>query len=142
METNFPKQWAQLSIGFRELRLTQREAISPILDGLDVLILSPTGSGKTEAVVAPLVRKMASRNALRCGLHCLVYHSPPRALANDLQTPRAVSQQVGCIGRHHGTVSRNDLSLVRKPDIQSPLNPVGRHHSCAGHAWARCGQLC
>ncbi len=101
---------------FRELRLTQREAISPILDGLDVLVLSPTGSGKTEAVVAPLVEKWLP--AMRSGAGCTVlYITPTRALANDLlrRLEPSLSRLDVSVGIRHG--ERNDLSRVRKPDI-------------------------
>jgi Lhr-like helicase len=42
---------------FRRLRQAQRDAIGPILRGSDVLVLAGTGSGKTEAVAAPLVQR-------------------------------------------------------------------------------------
>ena len=42
---------------FSELRPAQRESIEPVVAGRDVLVLAGTGSGKTEAVLAPLVQR-------------------------------------------------------------------------------------
>jgi ATP-dependent Lhr-like helicase len=46
---------------FPILRPVQRAEFEPIRAGNDTLIISPTGSGKTEAAVAPLVRTQNRR---------------------------------------------------------------------------------
>ena len=102
--------------GFRELRQAQREATKPILEGLDVLVLSPTGSGKTEAVVAPLVDRYLT--VMRSGTGCTVlYVTPTRALANDLlrRLQPSLDRLGVSVGIRHG--ERNDLSRARKPDV-------------------------
>lgn len=102
--------------GFRELRPAQREATKPILEGLDVLVLSPTGSGKTEAVVAPLVDRYLT--VMRSGTGCTVlYVTPTRALANDLlrRLQPSLDRLGVSVGIRHG--ERNDLSRARKPDV-------------------------
>jgi ATP-dependent Lhr-like helicase len=101
---------------FRELRPTQREATTPILDGLDVLVLSPTGSGKTEAVLAPLVDRYLP--AMRSGTGCTVlYITPTRALANDLlrRLQPSLDRLGVSVGIRHG--ERNDLSRASKPGV-------------------------
>ncbi len=72
--------WEAFFSRFGRLKDIQRLAIPPILERRDVLVSSPTASGKTEAACAPLVRN-----------HCLdqprstiLYISPTRALVNDL----------------------------------------------------------
>ncbi|MEM4702663.1 MAG: DEAD/DEAH box helicase [Archaeoglobaceae archaeon] len=52
-----------------------------VLEGKDVVIVAPTASGKTEAVVAPLIERYLKENWE--GL-AILYISPTRALVNDL----------------------------------------------------------
>lgn len=59
----------------------QQESIPRILQGESLVVVSPAASGKTEAVVAPLVERL-----LGMGKRCfsVLYVSPTRALVNDL----------------------------------------------------------
>lgn len=102
--------------GFRHLRPAQQEAIPPLLRGEDVLITAGTGSGKTEAAIAPLVARHLFEQPPTAGIRIL-YLTPTRALANDLLRrlePRC--DQLGvAIGIRHG--ERNDLKRARTPDI-------------------------
>jgi ATP-dependent Lhr-like helicase len=66
---------------FGGLTEVQLATIPEVLAGHDVLVASPTASGKTEAVVAPLA-ELASRDHWE-GPAC-VYVVPTRALVNDL----------------------------------------------------------
>ncbi len=62
------------------LRPTQKQAIGPVLAGEDLILQSATGSGKTEAVLAPCLERI-----IRCGRReALLYIVPTRALALDL----------------------------------------------------------
>jgi superfamily II DNA/RNA helicase len=66
---------------FTALRPIQQQAIEPILAGRDLLCQSATGSGKTEAVLAPVLER-----AIRSGrAETAVYVVPTRALALDLE---------------------------------------------------------
>jgi ATP-dependent helicase Lhr and Lhr-like helicase len=50
------------SLGWQELRPLQDQAVGPVLDGADALLIAPTAGGKTEAAVLPLLTEMeASR---------------------------------------------------------------------------------
>ena len=49
-----PVRSALAELGFSEATLPQKMAASPILAGENVLLLAPTGSGKTEAVLLPM----------------------------------------------------------------------------------------
>lgn len=67
---------------FSSLTEVQELGIPPIVAGRDVLICSPTASGKTEAYAAPaaeLVRRQGGPSA------CAMFVTPTRALANDLK---------------------------------------------------------
>ncbi|TXT56743.1 MAG: putative ski2-type helicase [Candidatus Thorarchaeota archaeon] len=64
----------------------QKEAIPQILDGLrNILLLAPTGSGKTEAALIPLLRKLEALKTKRelFGFY-IIYITPLRALNRDV----------------------------------------------------------
>ncbi|MBI4162805.1 MAG: DEAD/DEAH box helicase [Candidatus Aenigmarchaeota archaeon] len=69
--------------GFIEPTLPQRIGIPEIMKGSNVLILAPTGQGKTESVFLPLI-DMISRN--KNEPIAALYISPLRALNRDLLT--------------------------------------------------------
>jgi ATP-dependent Lhr-like helicase len=66
---------------FGELTPIQKLAIPRVLSGQNVLILSPTGSGKTESALLPVLEKIGKREAGICAL----YITPLRALSRDLK---------------------------------------------------------
>lgn len=115
--TTLPRQVGNAFFGgFRDLRRAQQEAIPPLLRGEDVLITAGTGSGKTEAAVAPLVARHLFEQPPTAGIKIL-YLTPTRALANDLLRrlePRC--DRLGIVvGIRHG--ERNDLQRAQVPDI-------------------------
>ena len=69
------------SLGWRDLRPFQDEAIAPILAGHNVLILAPTAGGKTEAAMLPILSRMLNEEWR--GLSVL-YLCPLKALLNNL----------------------------------------------------------
>jgi ATP-dependent helicase Lhr and Lhr-like helicase len=69
--------------GVRGFRDAQQHAIPLILDGRNVLITSPTGSGKTEAAVAPVLEM--ALGARSGHLPFCLYICPTRALVNDIE---------------------------------------------------------
>jgi ATP-dependent helicase Lhr and Lhr-like helicase len=101
---------------FRQLRPAQQGAVDPILHGDDVLVLAHTSSGKTEAVVAPLVQRHLAdaRQARGCSI---LYITPTRALANDLlRRLEPPLDRLGLVvGIRHG--ERNDLARSQKLDL-------------------------
>jgi len=102
---------------YRELRPVQRQAVGPLLNGRDVLVISRTGSGKTEAILAPLVQRYLGDLSNRGTRPALLYITPTRALANDLL--RRLSpplERLGLVaGLRHG--EQNDLGRVQKPHL-------------------------
>jgi ATP-dependent Lhr-like helicase len=77
-----PVRSALTELGFTEATLPQKMAVSPILAGENVLLLAPTGSGKTEAVLLPVFSSIIQR-ASKKGI-VVLYVTPLRALNRDL----------------------------------------------------------
>jgi ATP-dependent Lhr-like helicase len=68
-------------LGFSKPTEIQRIGIEPILKGENVLLISPTGSGKTEAVIFPLLHKLLIEK--NDGVNIL-YINPLKALTKDI----------------------------------------------------------
>ncbi|MBI4416926.1 MAG: DEAD/DEAH box helicase [Euryarchaeota archaeon] len=96
----------------------QEAAIPRILAGRDVLIISPTGSGKTEAALLPVFDRLAVRE--RLGIGC-VYITPLRALNRDME--RRITWWAQKLGirveiRHGDTPpSARRKQAVKPPDL-------------------------
>ncbi len=83
LKARLKRTWIPFFSRFGRLFPIQLAAIPVILDGRNVVVASPTASGKTEAVVAPL-----AENLLRDGIHdglAAIYICPTRALVNDTE---------------------------------------------------------
>jgi ATP-dependent helicase Lhr and Lhr-like helicase len=79
-----PHTWHAFFGRFGRLRNVQLAAVPELVRGGDVLVVAPTASGKTEAVVAPLLeRALTGRPRGAVGLAVVVV-CPTRALCNDL----------------------------------------------------------
>ncbi len=103
------------TLGWRQLRPLQSEAIPPVLQGQHALLLAPTAGGKTEAAVLPLMSRMTSENW--SGLS-LVYLCPIKALLNNLHV--RLSSYMQLMGRTaavwHGDVTTAERKrLLRDP---------------------------
>jgi len=77
-----PVSEALSQLGISEPTVPQVKAIPPILSGENVLLIAPTGSGKTEAVLLPIFSKFVQQPDKR-GIQIL-YITPLRALNRDL----------------------------------------------------------
>lgn len=101
---------------FSAMRSVQDAAIEPILQGKNVVLSSGTGSGKTEAVLAPLV-SLYRRQAIKNGSLLILYIAPTKALVNDLENRiRLPLQNLDMtLGVRHG--DRDDLASGLTPNI-------------------------
>jgi len=68
-------------LGITEATGPQKLAIGPILEGKDVLLIAPTGYGKTEATFAPLLQRLVENREKGIGI---LYIAPLRALNRDI----------------------------------------------------------
>ncbi len=75
------RTWFPFFSRFGRLTPIQQQAIPLILQDENLVLISPAASGKTEAVVAPLVERMIEQNKRQ---FAILYISPTRALVNDL----------------------------------------------------------
>jgi len=123
-----PETFAQLSAplkglleetGISEPTPPQIEAIPLIAKRENVLIIAPTGSGKTEAALVPLIDRVI-RNTDRQGVS-LVYITPLRALNRDLLKRLQIwSSKLGfSVEVRHGDTPAKDRRrmAVKPPDL-------------------------
>ena len=83
MRAALPRTWYPFFARFPRPTPVQIVAWQPLLAGRDCLVGAPTATGKTEAVVAPLVERHIPPGVNRRGPVILIV-SPTRALVNDL----------------------------------------------------------
>ena len=93
--------------GWCSLTEVQRVSVPHILSGKNVLIIAPTGYGKTEAVILPLLSMMLNQGAEPVAV---LYITPLRALINDLkQRIEWWASRLGFIvSRKHGDVPQRE----------------------------------
>ena len=104
--------------GFTEPTLPQTKAFPAILAGENVLLIAPTGSGKTEAVLLPILSKLIEEKSNPQGGIRVIYITPLRALNRDmLKRLMYWSQKLGLtVDVRHG-----DTELkVRRKQAQKP----------------------
>lgn len=114
LKARLPRTWDAFFARHGNFTAVQVAAISPILDGHNVIISAPTASGKTEAAVAPLIERHCSPG--RSGL-TLLYLTPTRALVNDLL--KRLNMPLEAL-RLPLSVKTRDQNTFR-PDRPSPL---------------------
>ena len=107
------------SLGFKSLTNIQKKAVPIILNKVNTLIISPTGTGKTEAAILPLfylVAKEKDRQGLK-----ILYITPLRALNRDLfRRIKSYADHFGLsVDIRHGDTptSRRKMILDKPPDL-------------------------
>jgi len=117
-------------LGIDNLTEVQIQAFKPIYEGKDVLIVSPTGTGKTLAALLPVFEKWLKERPKPTSI---LYVSPMKALNRDqLEHLRFWAEQLGMeISVRHGDTSSyerkmqaefpNDMLIVTIETLQSLL---------------------
>ncbi|MBK8233498.1 MAG: DEAD/DEAH box helicase [Candidatus Eisenbacteria bacterium] len=103
------------SLGWTKLRPLQEDAIVPLLDGHDALLLAPTAGGKTEAALFPVYSRMLQEDWR--GLTVL-YVCPIKALLNNLE--HRLSYYGGLLGRTVGVWHGDIPTGARKRILANP----------------------
>jgi ATP-dependent Lhr-like helicase len=113
---------------FKSPTKAQNQAPAPILHGKDTLLVAPTASGKTEAVVAPLVARNAHQLTPQQG-PSIIYVAPTRALVADIVTRlSAPLHRLGAIigertsDRHSWSPGKPCSVLVTTPESLDSLS--------------------
>ncbi|CEM11820.1 unnamed protein product [Vitrella brassicaformis CCMP3155] len=108
-----------LRMGYKVPTPIQRKCIPPILEGVDVVAMARTGSGKTAAYLIPILQKLQAHSVV-VGVRCVIL-SPTRELA--IQTSK-FAKQLGrftdlrlCMLIGGGSMERQFERLSNNPDI-------------------------
>ncbi|AWR95028.1 DEAD/DEAH box helicase [Acidianus brierleyi] len=91
----------------------QKKSLKPILSGNNTLIIAPTGYGKTEAALLPVLSQMIESNAKPVSL---IYITPLKALINDItfRVDWWASRLDFLVSRKHGEVPQKEKNMRLK----------------------------
>jgi len=112
-----PVRTTLAELGFTEPTLPQVKAVPPILAGENLLLIAPTGTGKTEAVLLPIFSQLIQQAEKRGIL--VVYVTPLRALNRDMLKRLSIwAEKLGLtIEVRHGDT---EMKLRRRQAISPP----------------------
>jgi DEAD/DEAH box helicase domain-containing protein len=134
-------------MGVERLYSFQEEAIKRILNGEDVVIVAPTGSGKTEAFTLPVLTMLSTYSSKFGGLRVeqlkikALFIYPTKALARDqLHKIRMLAESVGVgVDVFDGDTPRRDREriLLEPPHIVLTNFDTIHHHLLHRTAFSR-----
>jgi ATP-dependent helicase Lhr and Lhr-like helicase len=101
--------------GFNELRDVQRCSIAPITEGHNLLVASATASGKTEAVIAPMLARLVASGHSPADKVTFLLIAPTRALVNDLY--KRLEVPVGRLGLSLGRQTSDHRDKGKHPYV-------------------------
>ncbi len=101
-------------LGITSFTEIQRKAIPLILNDFNTLVMAPTGSGKTEAAIIPILSKILSNGLL--GKLRVIYITPLRALNRDINI--RIARLTNSVGIRtdvwHGDTPQHKRKLISK----------------------------
>ncbi len=113
-----PIQNAITEMGFTKPTLPQKLAFKPILAGENVLLVAPTGTGKTEAVLLPIFNKLVEHKPQQPKGIQVLYITPLRALNRDMLKRLEVWSQklnITVEVRHGDTETKTRRKQAKQP---------------------------
>ena len=116
LKDQLPHTWDAFFARFGRFTEIQTQAIEPLLDGHNCVIVSATASGKTEAALAPLL-ELHKQNKQPARRLALLYLVPTRALARDLACRLAQPLEKLAIGLRVKTGDEPALNANRPPEV-------------------------
>jgi len=81
LKKKLKRTWITFFVRYGKFLPIQVKTIPIVLNGKDAIVVSSTASGKTEAVVAPLIERLLKE---KWGNLTILYISPTKALVNDI----------------------------------------------------------
>jgi ATP-dependent Lhr-like helicase len=121
-----PVQKLLATLGFSEPTPPQTLAFPAVLEGKNVLLVAPTGSGKTEAVLLPVFSKLVEEQSQGQNGVRVLYITPLRALNRDmLKRLTFWAQQLGITVevRHGDTELKTRRMQAKKPPTMLVTTP-------------------
>ncbi|MEF8873494.1 MAG: DEAD/DEAH box helicase [Candidatus Thermoplasmatota archaeon] len=102
-------------LGIEEETRPQEDAIPPILDGKNTLVIAPTGIGKTEAALLPILENILKNDT---DGFALLYITPLKALNRDMiRRVKEFSDRLNFdVGVRHGDTTRKE----RRKQAENP----------------------
>ncbi len=119
LKQRLPRTWPAFFERHGNFTAAQAATIPAVLDGQNVIVCAATASGKTEAVMAPLIERYcppAMRDTPSSGPRIL-YLTPTRALAGDLAARLAHPLQALGISLGVKTHDLSTFRAARPPDV-------------------------
>ena len=105
-------------LGIEEETRPQQDAIPPIINGENTLVIAPTGIGKTEAAFLPILNNILKRDGEGFSL---LYITPLKALNRDMirRIDEFAEQLDFSVGVRHGDTSRKERRAQSEnpPDV-------------------------
>ena len=115
-------------IGYKKLTEIQRKAIPVIVRQKNALIISATGTGKTEAAIIPIINLVARTDQPKKGIN-IIYVTPLKALNRDIfRRIQEYAEDNGLTAKiRHGDTTRTERTkMVENPPnilITTPETP-------------------
>ncbi len=120
LKDRLPRTWPAFFERHGNFTAAQLAAIPPLLDGENVVVCTPTASGKTAAAIAPLIERHlppVTRRHHRPHKLAIIYLVPTRALVNDLAARLALPLASLGVSLAVKTGDLSTFRAARPPDV-------------------------